>query len=247
MSKRIPLGGKRGKGIFVTVDDGDYDWLSQYSWCISGGDERTYAFNDRAGLMHRLITNPPDNMVVDHINHDTLDNRRSNLRVVTQRCNSWNSKKTKSNIRELHSKFKGITLNYRGAWGVFFWKDDKVITKGSYPTELEAAVMYNKYAEEYYGEYACLNEFTPEEQRVIAKLPFRTCSELRMQTTPYHGVCFNKAKQRWQWRFMYHGKLYYDQYCDSAEDARAKLIAFLRTFDGNAEIKRAYKAELCLD
>ena len=242
MSRQIPLSGKRGKGLFATVDDNDYDWLSQYSWCLRGDRERPYAFNDRTGTMHRAIMKPPDNMLIDHINHDTLDNQRSNLRIVTPSQNVWNSKKPRT--AGLSSKFKGVTLDRFGHWCVMFWKEYKAYTKGSYPTELEAAVMYNKYAKEYYGEYACLNEFTPEEQKVIAKLPFKTCSELRMQTTPYHGVCFNKAKQRWQWRFMYHGKLYYDQYCDSAEDARAKLIAFLRTFHGNAEIKRAYKAEL---
>lgn len=46
--------------------------------------------------LHRFITNCPDNMVVDHINHNTLDNRRCNLRIVTKRQNCSNSRVNKS-------------------------------------------------------------------------------------------------------------------------------------------------------
>jgi HNH endonuclease len=42
--------------------------------------------------LHRLLTNCPKDKVVDHINHDTLDNRRSNLRVVSQNVNAFNCK-----------------------------------------------------------------------------------------------------------------------------------------------------------
>lgn len=42
--------------------------------------------------LHGIIMNCPKGMTVDHINHDTLDNRRYNLRVVTQSTNSLNRK-----------------------------------------------------------------------------------------------------------------------------------------------------------
>ena len=41
--------------------------------------------------LHRLVMEPiPDGLVVDHINRDTLDNRKANLRIVTQQENTWN-------------------------------------------------------------------------------------------------------------------------------------------------------------
>ncbi len=41
--------------------------------------------------LHRLVMEPiPDGLVVDHVNRNTLDNRKVNLRVVTQQENTWN-------------------------------------------------------------------------------------------------------------------------------------------------------------
>ena len=59
--------------------------------------------------MHRLIMGEPKGKQVDHWNHDTLDNRRSNLRIVTNRQNNENRagayKNSKSGIRGV-SPFK---------------------------------------------------------------------------------------------------------------------------------------------
>jgi len=55
-------------------------------------------------LASRLLMNPQNGMVVDHINGDTLDNRRSNLRVCTQAQNLRNRKMSKCSS----SGFKGV-------------------------------------------------------------------------------------------------------------------------------------------
>ena len=58
-----------------------------------------YAKNKKA--IHRLITNCPDDMVVDHINHNTLDNTLANLKVCTAKQNKQNSLKAYTDTRTL--------------------------------------------------------------------------------------------------------------------------------------------------
>lgn len=108
--------------------------------------------------LHRLIVNCPDNMVVDHINGNTLDNRKSNLRICTKLQNQYNQKKHKG---KRHSKYKGVTYRKElisKPWEAFIYPNGKHIRLGYFKTELEAAEAYNKAAVEYYGKYAKLNK-----------------------------------------------------------------------------------------
>jgi hypothetical protein len=64
--------------------------------------------------LHRWITNAPDGMVVDHRNHDTLDNTDSNLRVCTQLENQQNRQ---GPTRSGKSGIRGVTWHkYRNKW-----------------------------------------------------------------------------------------------------------------------------------
>lgn len=79
-------------GYVAIVSASDYEWLVKYSWNIhfSGGCGRNpgkpYARTNIGGrkvYMHRLIIFPDDpSQHVDHFNHQTLDNRRENLRAM---------------------------------------------------------------------------------------------------------------------------------------------------------------------
>jgi len=62
--------------------------------------------------LHRWITDAPEHLVVDHINHNTLDNRFVNLRVVSQSANLLNRKK-KTGVVKYKDKWKG-QLMYKG-------------------------------------------------------------------------------------------------------------------------------------
>ena len=98
--REIPL----TQGKVALVDDEDYDFLNQWKWHILNARGLEYAVrsiwrgvvngkerNDTV-LMHREIMATPAYLHTDHINRNGLDNRKSNLRVVTNRENAWNLK-----------------------------------------------------------------------------------------------------------------------------------------------------------
>lgn len=89
---------KYGEKIAL-IDIDDIDKISSYSWNLKPSKRgQFYIKTSVAGKelkLHRLITNCPDNLVVDHINHNTLDNRKVNLRnctVVENGRNKYNSR-----------------------------------------------------------------------------------------------------------------------------------------------------------
>lgn len=91
----------------VLVDDEDYKILSKYSWHVHVAGTKTYArawIEGRREYMHRLLC---DAELVDHINQNGLDNRKSNLRPATKSENAVNSKIRKDNS----SGFRGVTFN----------------------------------------------------------------------------------------------------------------------------------------
>lgn len=81
-------------GSEVLIDDEDEELVSRYKWHIGSTGYAVWrgveGSKKKTVRMHRLIANCPDEMVVDHINHNKLDNRRSNLRICTQSDNMRN-------------------------------------------------------------------------------------------------------------------------------------------------------------
>jgi hypothetical protein len=91
----IPLSGKRGEGLGTKVDDDIYHRYGHLKWYRNdmGYAVRRVRTTDGKKVtirLHRLVVTAPPGMVVDHINRKKLDNRRLNLRVVTQRENAQN-------------------------------------------------------------------------------------------------------------------------------------------------------------
>ena len=86
----IPLNGKKGEGKVAIIDDEDFDKVKKYKWYFAAGGYVIGEFGKENVRMHRVIMNPDAGMVIDHLNHNPLDNRKKNLRVCTYRENNLN-------------------------------------------------------------------------------------------------------------------------------------------------------------
>ena len=158
--KTIPL--TRGKEAIV--DDEDYGWLSQWGWYLMANSEiEGYAHYQpkKHGpfyYMHRLIAklmyDIPEGYEVDHINGNSLDNRRANIRIVTPAQNNMNAKKRKG----CSSKYKGVSWKEpRQKWYAYHFMNGKQYHLGVFDSEIKAAKAYDEAAKKHYGKFARLN------------------------------------------------------------------------------------------
>jgi len=147
------------------VDDEDYRSLVKFRWyTISSKTSGPYASrslkvtkNKRVVIMlHRYILElaPWDKRVVDHVNGNTLDNRKENLRIVSRHQNNMNCKGRKHS-----SKYKGVRFYPpSGKWAAGIRFKSKPIHLGYFDSENEAAKAYNNKSIELFGEFSKPNE-----------------------------------------------------------------------------------------
>jgi hypothetical protein len=146
----------------ILIDKDDYEKVIKFKWHLfKSGENKFYVhactyINRKVGgiSLHRLICGFPENKSVDHIDGNTLNNCKSNLRICDHKENIRNSKK---NISGKTSKYKGVR-KHRNSYTAQIMYNYKSIYIGSFKTEELAGVAYNKKAVELFGEFARLNE-----------------------------------------------------------------------------------------
>jgi hypothetical protein len=145
---RIPLRDKDGNIVdYAIIDEEVFDNLNKTKWCITSG----YA-NSGKGLMHRLILKAEKGQIIDHINHNKLDNRKENLRFVSHSQNAQNMKK-KENAT---SKYRGV-CRLRNIWACQIRHDNQQ-ESFSFKKEEHAAYWYDQLVIKHYGEGAKINK-----------------------------------------------------------------------------------------
>lgn len=136
------------------VDDEDYDYLMQWSWCYSGGYANRYfhkKMKSKSISMHRAIMKTPEGMETDHINHNKLDNRRRNLRI----CDRFQNRHNRPRQRNNTSGHKGVSWYKKSnKWRVQITFHGKKIHVGVFVNIEDAAKAYQNKAKELFGEFA---------------------------------------------------------------------------------------------
>ena len=138
--REIPL----TQGKVALVDDEDYEYLNQFKWYAQKIHNIYYAMRSLPKInkphqlcMHAVIVGTPPGMVTDHINGNGLDNRRENLRIVTNRENLQNLHHPKS------SKYPGVSfITSRKKWRTQIQLKGKRQFLGEYSDETTAATVY---------------------------------------------------------------------------------------------------------
>jgi hypothetical protein len=157
--RRIPL----TQGKYTIVDPEDFERLNKHKWhavksgntfyairCVGPAKKTTYI------RMHREIIRPPGHLVVDHINHNGLDNRKANIRPATRSQNNFNRLIIKR--ENSSSKYKGVAWKKdKKKWRARIHFNGEYKFLGYFKEEIHAAKAYDKAAKKYQKEFAVLN------------------------------------------------------------------------------------------
>lgn len=135
----------------------DIDLVAAGHWSATGTVPRLYAARRNDGgkvLLHRAVARAKPGEVVDHLDRDTLNNQRSNLRCCTHSQNLANQGARTGKT----SAFKGVSRHRDGAWIAQICKEYQSHNLGSFASDQEAARAYDKAAVELHGNFALTNE-----------------------------------------------------------------------------------------
>jgi len=155
------------QGRFAIIDDEDFNELNRYKWQVTrnGYAIRTQNKSKKKGIlkktgiyMHKVIMGNPMGFEVDHINGNPADNRKSNLRIIKHKQNSYNLNIYKNN----RMGYKGVHLhkqriNTSTPFTATIRVNKKLIHLGCFKSLKDAALAYNNASKQYHGEFGRLN------------------------------------------------------------------------------------------
>ena len=149
------------QGQVCKVDTADYEWLSQWNWYALRTKRGTFYACRSAYLspgkvkivhMHQILcgVDPGRDVMPDHHNRDTLDNRRHNLRPATNQKNTWNTGMRITN----RSGYRGVSWKkYNRKWAAQINRDGKRVHLGLFESASDASLVYEEAAKRIYGDF----------------------------------------------------------------------------------------------
>ena len=147
-------------GVVVKVDSIFTHLFDRFTWRYARKTRMSYIVSSTTAhgkrvhmLLHRMVIGAKPGEVCDHINGDTLDNRRCNLRIVTTRENNLNAAKKPS---KHGNRFRGISTRTYG-FASQIRIDGRIACLGTFMTDVEAAYAYDVASLTHHGEYGRRN------------------------------------------------------------------------------------------
>jgi hypothetical protein len=149
---------KLTQGKFAIIDPEDFETLNQIKWYAKKDEYNFYAEHKdtkKTISMHRMIMKPQAHLVVHHKNHNGLDNRKTNLKVVTRAENNLSNRQ---GFNRGKSRYKGVRWHkvHQKFYAVLIHKGQRIFL-GYFDNEIEAAKTYDEAARKYRGDFAVLN------------------------------------------------------------------------------------------
>lgn len=142
------------QGRCTKVDDDFPKSILNNKFCVKSCGGKYYASTNIKGktvYLHRLITNAPKGMVVDHINGDTLDNQIKNLRVCLSKENTRNQK----NHPDKWQKYRGVDyMKAKSKYRARITFNREEIHLGLFDTDLQAFRAYVNASKILFGKFS---------------------------------------------------------------------------------------------
>lgn len=230
--KEIPL----TQGQVALVDDSDYGMVSGYRWCaiFNKYTKSFYAYANTTVdgtkttvAMHRIVACAKKGEFVDHDNHQTLDNRRSNLKVTTRFGNGKNLRLKTSNT----SGFCGVHwCKNNNKWRAIITVDGARLHLGVFEDKADA-IAARKQANIKYGFHENHGEAL-EKDIQCHNIIKNKCRNMRLKVNNKSGFCgvaLDKRRGMWNARITVKGKeVYLGSYVKKADAIAARQAANIK-------------------
>lgn len=195
--------------------------------------------------LHRVVMDTPHELVVDHINHNGLDNRKINLRNVTRKANTQNKRGARSDSK---SGVRGVSWHKQiGKWRVYIHVDGKLKTVG-YFEDLEEAKIASDKARAVYLPDSLINVKIDSDEIIVD--PARPPSN---NTSGVKNVRWHKGYGRWQVYFKYKTKGLHLGWYDNIDEAKLAAKKAREIIDSSSPddiwgmVKEKYKGGVTYD
>jgi hypothetical protein len=155
---KVRLSGKNEEEQFFQIDEESFSLVNKHKWYLCKDGYIATSIKNKKGKwkisrLHQFLLSNPSG-TVDHIDGDKKNNQLSNLRRCSQQFNCFNQRKMKG----ASSKYKGVSYVKRlKKWVAEITLNQKRYRLGLHLNEEDAALAYNRKAEELFGKFARLN------------------------------------------------------------------------------------------